>query len=90
MVIRYIEFIGSWISYYLLFGLLDFTGFSGSGSFGFLEMDVGCFQGYGSGLLDLDSVAFFRIGFSWFSGSGCFGFLRIWIWTFGFGFGCFR
>ena len=58
MVIRYIEFIGSWISYYLLFGLLDFTGFSGSGSIGFQEMDAGCFQGYGSGRLDLDSVGF--------------------------------
>ena len=67
MVIRYIEFIGSWISYYLLFGLLDFTGFSGSGSIGFQEMDAGCFSGiwirtfgFGFGCLSsgLDSVGF--------------------------------
>ena len=68
MVIRYIEFIGSWISYYLLFGRLDFTGFSGSGSFGFLELDVGCFQGYGSGRLDLDSLDFQDLD------------LDVWIW----------
>ena len=89
MVIRYIEFIGSWISYYLLFGLLDFTGFSGSGSFGFLELDAGCFQGYGSGLLDLDFLVVFRI-WIWTLDLDSFGLLRIWIWTFGFGFGCFR
>jgi hypothetical protein len=37
---------------------------------GFLEMDVGWFQGYGSGLLDLDFLVVFRI----------------WIWTVGLGF----
>ena len=56
---------------------MDFTGFSGSGLLVLGQLDVGSFQGYGSGLLDLDffdlsgyGSGLLDLDFFGFSGSG--------------------